>query len=34
MSAGAILMAVVGSIIFYGGLFYCLYRAMKKINRD
>ncbi len=30
MSAGAIAMALFGSMVFYGGLAYCIYRAMKK----
>ncbi|MCD6331010.1 MAG: MetS family NSS transporter small subunit [Thermoplasmata archaeon] len=29
MSAGAIIMAVMGSLILYGGLAYCIYRAIK-----
>ena len=29
MSAGAIAMAFIGSLIFYGGLAYCIYRAMR-----
>lgn len=29
MSAGAITMGIIGSIIFYGGLAYCIYKAMK-----
>ncbi|MCD6512834.1 MAG: MetS family NSS transporter small subunit [Thermoplasmata archaeon] len=28
MSGGAILMAVLGGLIFYGGLAYCIYRAL------
>ncbi|RLD41481.1 MAG: hypothetical protein DRI88_12525 [Bacteroidetes bacterium] len=30
MEAGAIVMAIIGCIIFYGGLAYCIYRAFKK----
>ncbi|MCD6474435.1 MAG: MetS family NSS transporter small subunit [Thermoplasmata archaeon] len=30
MEAGAIAMAIIGSIIFYGGLAYCIYRALRK----
>lgn len=28
MSGGAILMGLIGGIIFYGGLAYCIYRAL------
>ena len=30
MEGGAIAMAIIGSIIFYGGLAYCIYKAMKR----
>ncbi|HHF56255.1 MAG TPA: MetS family NSS transporter small subunit [Thermoplasmatales archaeon] len=29
MSAGAIAMAIFGMLLFYGGLAYCIYRAIK-----
>jgi len=32
MSGGAIAMAIFGGIVFYGGLAYCIYRAMRKSN--
>ncbi|MBC7081054.1 MAG: MetS family NSS transporter small subunit [Thermoplasmatales archaeon] len=30
MSAGAIAMAIIGCAVFYGGLLYCIYRAIRK----
>ncbi|MCD6473940.1 MAG: MetS family NSS transporter small subunit [Thermoplasmata archaeon] len=30
METGAIVMAIIGSIIFYGGLAYCISRALRK----
>ncbi|HEC88142.1 MAG TPA: MetS family NSS transporter small subunit [Thermoplasmata archaeon] len=33
MSAGAIAMALFGSFILYGGLAYCIYRALKSTGR-
>jgi len=32
MSGGAIAMAIFGSIVFYGGIAYCIYRAIKSMQ--
>lgn len=34
MSMGAILMAIFGCIVFYGGLAYCIYRAFHRIGKE